>query len=129
MQPWLIDVSRINIIIVPITHAGPSPPRGVQTFCLAVGWRVPLNPNGKIIGYDVQLMRPGSDVMLLSTDSDSTFLAIENDYQLVGTTVQVGVKRCIYMRKISVNILIIEYACRSVLKLQLGQEIGVKNYH
>lgn len=90
---------------------------------------MPLNPNGKIIGYDVQLMRPGSDVMLLSTDSDSTFLAIENDYQLVGTTVQVGVKRCIYMRKISVNILIIEHACRSVLKLQLGQEIGVKNYH
>ena len=67
--------------------------------------------------------------MLLSTDSDSTFLAIENDYQLVGITVQVGVKRCIYMRKISVNILIIERACRSVLKLQLGQEIGVKNYH
>ena len=74
------------IIILP----GPSPPHGVQTFCSAVGWRMPLNPNGKIIGYDVQLMGLGDgDTMLLSVESDSTFSAIHNDYQILGTTVQV----------------------------------------
>lgn len=87
---------------------------------------MPLNPNGKIIGYDVQLMGLGNgDTMLLSIESDSTFSAIHNDYQILGTTVQV----CRYK---NVNILygnkiINDY--RSVLRLQLGQEIGVKNYH
>lgn len=77
-----------------LIHAGPSSPRGVQTFCSAVGWRVPLSSNGKIIGYDVRLMRQGEgDVISLSTDSDGTFLAIEGDYQQIRTTVQV-VKDC-----------------------------------
>lgn len=69
---------------------GPSPPRGVQAFCSVVGWRVPLNTNGKIVGYDVQLqMRLGESYVMLSTDSDGTFLAIENEYQMIGTTIQV----------------------------------------
>ena len=73
-----------------LLHPGPSPPHGVQTFCSAVGWRVILNPNGKIIGYDVLLMGPGDgDTILLSIESDSTFSAIHNDYQKIGTTVQV----------------------------------------
>ena len=48
----------IIIIMTFLLYPGPSPPHGVQTFCSVVGWRVPLNPNGKIIGYDVQLMGP-----------------------------------------------------------------------
>ena len=50
-----------------------------KRFCSAIGWRVPLNPNGKIIGYDVQLIRPGvRDVISLSTGNDGTFIAIED---------------------------------------------------
>ena len=52
---------------------------------------MPLKPNGKIIGYDVELRRLGEgDVISLSTGSDRTFIAIEDDYQQTGTLVQVG---------------------------------------
>ena len=67
-------------------NSGPSPPRGVQGFCSVVAWRMPQNPNGKIIGYDVQLDHRG-DVM--STGSDGTFLAIAEEHQQVGALVQV----------------------------------------
>lgn len=62
-----------------------------------------LNPNGKIIGYDVLLMGPGDgDTILLSIESDSTFSAIYNDYQKIGTTVQMRrYKNRHYVGKIS----------------------------
>ena len=69
-----------------LINTGSSSPRDVQGFCSVVAWRMPHNPNGKIIGYDVQLNRPGT---IMSTGNDGTFLAVEKEYQQIGTLVQV----------------------------------------
>ena len=72
-------------------HAEPSQPVGVRGFCSAVGWKLPCNPNGRITGYDIRLSKAGEDVQIthLSTDSEGTFIAIEERYQQVGTVVEV----------------------------------------
>ena len=68
---------------------GPSAPHGVQTFCSAIGWRIPLKSNGKIISFDIQLRLGVDDIITLSTGSDRTFIAVEDDYQKIGTMIQV----------------------------------------
>ena len=68
-------------------HAGSSPPRDVQAFCSAIGWRMPRDPNGRIIGYDVHLNRLGA--MISISGNDATFVAVEKEYQQIGTMVQV----------------------------------------
>ena len=74
-------------------NIGPSQPHGVQTFCSAVGWRTPLKPNGKVISYDIQLMRMGvnNNSVSYSVGGDRTFMAIPSDYQQIGRVVRVRI--------------------------------------
>ena len=48
---------------------------------------MPRNPNGRIIGYDVHLNRLGA--MISISGNDATFVAVEKEYQQIGTMVQV----------------------------------------
>ena len=69
--------------------AAPSPPRGVEAFCSAVGWKVPHYPNGRITNYQVLLSRPGTRmVVTFSVESDRTFMAIPPEYQQIETFIQ-----------------------------------------
>ena len=63
-----------------------SPPRDVKGFCSVVAWRMPHVPNGKIVGYDVQVSGHGA---IISTGSDGTFFAVDKEYQQTGILVQV----------------------------------------
>ena len=74
-----------NVIII-LMNTGSSPPHDVQGFCSVVAWRMPRNPNGKIIGYDVLLNRHGD---VISTGNDGTFLAVEKEHQQIETLFQV----------------------------------------
>ena len=92
MYTCKVNISKkLHQSSVGFAAVGPSPPRGVETFCSVIGWRTPRSPNGKIIGYDVRLNRPTTskvEHVAFSTGSDGTFLAIAQEYQRIGTFVQ-----------------------------------------
>lgn len=74
-----------------IVNTGPSPPCDVQGFCSVVVWRIPHEANGKIIGYDLELIHQEAIIL---AESDEPFLEIAKIYQLIGATVQVLTQRC-----------------------------------
>ena len=71
-----------------MVHAGSSPPCDVQGFCAVVVWRMPQNPNGKIISYDLQLIHQEAIIL---AESDEPFLVIAKINQLIGALVQVAI--------------------------------------
>lgn len=76
-------------------HVGLYAPLDIRGFCSVVGWRMPRQPNGKLLTYDIHLYSPSADdseSILATVNSDQTYFALSDDqhiYKQSGSLVQV----------------------------------------
>ncbi len=57
---------------------GPGEPSGIRSLCTAVVWGPPAQPNGVIVGYDIQFRRIGtSQVISTPKGANELFHVVE----------------------------------------------------
>ena len=74
------------LVVILVMTVVPGQPRNVRTLCSAVAWQEPTQPNGVIIGYDVQF----SVGRLTRVSTGETFLITATAERTPGTTVRVS---------------------------------------
>ena len=84
---------KIVILFFLIKIAVPGQPANVQGLCTVVAWQLPLQPNGVIVGYDLEFLRNGLTVVQ-SVDAGATFYLTSLSEQEDGTSVRVSDGLC-----------------------------------
>ena len=80
-------------------HVVPGPPKIVRAFCTEVVWGSPFNPNGEVLGYELEFydhQDPSMNNILLKNRDEHSHIVVENNDLPRGLeSSQVYVKVCI----------------------------------
>lgn len=67
----------------------PGQPTNVQRLCTVVVWQAPLQPNGQIVGYDLEFLNSGQS-NIRSLDTGVNFYITSISERATGTDVRVS---------------------------------------
>ena len=71
-------------------YAVPSQPINIQRLCTVAVWQAPFQPNGVIIGYDLEFSHNGQ-TSIRSLDTGANFYITTQSEREAGTSVRVSI--------------------------------------